>query len=246
MSELPYTLPRLLPGDSSLTGEVDATGGLDDGTLAEIAELCAQSQNLLIKQYEDSEKLRALVCALIDPIQALETATLAVYNQVLNIDAAEGVHLDLLGRIVREARNGLSDYVYRRAIKTRILINRSQGRARDFIAIARMFEDMDGGAAEVGSFVSVRDVQPARVEIRVIHTPASEPREVHKRLRQAKAAGVALTSMLVPYPATFDRAFRLIRAADYMDPAADDEHGLGLAADPSYGGTLLHALSGAV
>lgn len=245
MSGLPYTLPRTLPGDLDLDGRVDATGGLDDGTLAEITALCAQSQDLLIRQYADSTKLKALVCALIDPIQSIETATNAVYSQVLNIDAAAGVHLDLIGRIVREARNGLSDYVYRRAIKTRILINRSQGRIPDLIGIVRTFEEMnDGNGAPVDAdaYVRVTDVPPARTEVRVISTPANVPREVHKRVRQAKAGGVSLTTMTIPYPATTLRGFRLIRAADY--PQKDTEHGLCPAADRTAGGYLLHGMAG--
>ncbi len=245
MAELPYFLPTVLPGEADpYAPPTDPTGGLSDGTLAEIANLCAQSQDLLIRQYADSTRLRALVCALVDPIQALETATADVYHRVLNVDGAEGVHLDLLGRIVREHRNGLSDYVYRRAIRTRILINRSQGRLPDLVKVVRTFEDMDVVGADPDAFVSVRDVQPARVEVRVIATPANPPREVHRRVRQAKAAGVALTTMTVPYPAERDRAFRLIRAADY--PEADTEHGLCPVGDRSAGGYLLHAMSGAI
>ena len=244
MTDLPYELPTTLPGPAAGVGAVDPTGGLDDGTLAEIAALCAQSQDLLVSQYADATLLKALLCALIDPIQTLETAVNAIYNQVLNVDAAEGVHLDLLGRIVREARNGLSDYVYRRAIKTRILINRSQGRNPDLIRIARMFEDMDITGAEVGAFVSVRDVQPARVEVRVIHTPANLPREVHERVRAGKAAGVALTTLTVPYPVTapLTRSFKLIRATSY--PQKNTTQGLCRTAALTAGGHLLHAMTG--
>lgn len=243
MSGLPYTLPRVLPGDSALTGYTDETGGLSDGTLAEIAALCAQSQDLLISQYADAEKLKALICALIDPLQAIETAACAVYAQVLNIDGAEGVHLDLLGRIVGENRNGLSDYVYRRAIKTRVLINRSQGRIPDLIKVARMFEDMDITGADATAYIRVGEVQPARVEVRVINVPANDPAEVHKRVRAAKAAGVALTTMTIPYPVTaINRAFRLIRASAY--PQKNTTEGLSRTAAPTAGGSLLHAMTG--
>jgi hypothetical protein len=243
MTSPPFFLPTTLPGDGGDSGAVaDPTGGLDDGTLAEIVALCAQSQDLLIKQYSDATKLRALLCALIDPIQAIETATAAVYSEVLNVDAAEGVHLDLLGRIVREARNGLSDYVYRRAIRTRILINRSQGRLPDLVAVARMFEDMDITGADADAYVRVTDAQPARTEVRVIHTPANTPREVHKRVRQAKAAGVALTTMTIPYPAETLRGFTLIRAADY--PEKSVTNGLCPEADRTAGGYLLHGMAG--
>lgn len=243
MTSLPFTLPRTLPGD--LDGDrnaADDTGGTADGSLAEIDALCTQSQGLLIRQYAESTRILALLCALIDPIQSLETATVGVYERVLDVDTAEGVHLDLLGRIVREDRNGLSDYVYRRMIKTRILVSRSQGRIRDLVQIVRTLEDMDLVTADPLAYVRVSEVQPARVEVRVEHTPANLPQLVHARMRQAKAAGVGLTTMTVPYPATSLRGFRLIQAAAY--PEKNTTTGLCPEASRTAGGYLLHAQTG--
>lgn len=244
MTSLPFTLPRTLPGDLDQDGNLaDDTGGRADGTLAEIDALCTQSLGLLIGQYEESARLRDLLCAYIERLQEFETGSVGVYERVLDVDNAEGVHLDLLGRIVREDRNGLPDYVYRRMIKTRILVNRSQGRLRDLVQIIRTLEDMDLSTADPAAYVRVREVQPARIEVRVIHTPANLPDLVHGRMRASKAAGVALTTMTVPYPATTLRAFKLIRASAY--PEKNTTTGLCQTTALTAGGYLLHAMTGA-
>lgn len=247
MTALPYILPRTLPGDlpGDLDGDgnaADDTGGRADGTLAEIDALCTQSLGLLIGQYAESARLRDLLCAYIERLQEFETGAVGVYERVLDVDNAEGVHLDLLGRIVRENRNGLSDYVYRRMIKTRVLVNRSQGRIRDLIQIARTLEDLDLVTADPAAYVRIREDQPARIEVRVINTPANLPDLVHERMKAAKAAGVSLTTMTIPYPATTLRGFTLIRASAY--PEKNTTTGLCPASNRTAGGYLLHAMTG--
>jgi hypothetical protein len=51
------------------------------------------------------------------------------------IDFASGVWLDYLGEIVGEPRKGRLDADYRRYIRIRILVNRSEGKLGDFYAI---------------------------------------------------------------------------------------------------------------
>ncbi len=54
------------------------------------------------------------------------------------LDDAEGVWLDFLGKIAGELRRGRSDTDYRYAIRVRIRVNRSKGRAVDVIDVARL------------------------------------------------------------------------------------------------------------
>ncbi len=244
---LPYALPSFLPGPVvDPTNEADGTGG-SAGTLREVeGGLCPEGQDLLLAQYQDSPRLKALLCALLDPAQEFDVAAVGMYERALSLDDAEGVNLDLIGKIVREARDGRSDYVYRRALRVRVLINRSQGRLRDLIQIVRLFEDMDLPGSDPLAYVRIRSVQPKRLEVRIVSVPVNEAREIHKRLRQAKVAGDALTTMVLPSPdGTIARAFRFGRAADYPEKNTDQGFTSVLGPPPD-GGYLLHALTGAV
>jgi hypothetical protein len=79
-----------------------------------------------------------------------------------SIDAAVGLQLDVLGRIVDQPRNGAVDGVYRKMIRTKVLVNRSTGRVRDLILVTR--------AALAGATFSVQVDQQgvASVVVRVL------------------------------------------------------------------------------
>jgi hypothetical protein len=197
---------------------------------------CAAGLALLIAQYQDSPRLQALICSYLDQVQAAETGTVAVYERGLDLDTAVGAQLDIIGRLVRESRDGRADLEYRRALAVRVLVNRSQGRHEDLIAIVRLFEALDD---EPGAVVRVQSVQPAAVEVRLDSTPVNGPRAVDKRLRRAKAAGVRLTTIggaIDGYtPAT---AFRLVTPVEAESKSAVGLAPIGL----GFGGYLAHAL----
>jgi hypothetical protein len=204
--------------------------------LTPILDLCAQSIALLIKQYQDSERLQGLLCALIDQVQDVDDAAADVYARVLDVNNAEGVHLDLLGRIVGETRNGTSDLNYRRAILARVLVNRSQGRIGDLIDIVRVFLGFTDSDT-----VRIQELQPFRIEVRAEGALIVEASDLLVRLKRAKASGVALQLITFPPGVNSDRVFRLIRAADY--PEKNEEQGLSMTADPTFGGYLPHVLA---
>jgi len=181
-----------LPGSPAVV-PVTSQGGNANGTLQPITDLCTETLTLLLAQYQDSPRLKSLICSFVERIQELETASLDVYNNVISIETAEGAQLDILGKIVGEARGDRNDAMYRNALRVRILINLSQGTIEDLVQIAALFEQID---LEVGSYVDVQEVQPARLEVRVVTTPTNPAEEIDKRLRLAKAAGVALTTLI--------------------------------------------------
>lgn len=236
MAELPYFLPTTLPGDTSTTPPLDPTeSGGGGGTLTPITDLCGQSIDLLIKQYAESPNLQALVCAVIDRVQELDNAIADVYARVLDVENAEGVHIDLLGRLVGEVRGDLSDSIYKRAILTKILINRSQGRVRDLIAVARTFAGLGDDDQ-----VRIREIQPARIQVFTIGALIVGAENLYNRLRRAKAAGVALQSITLPPGVPTTRVFVLGDVADY--PESGEFQGLGDVGDPDWGGYLAHVL----
>lgn len=204
---------------------------LDSGNVVPATDVRAQGLERLVPEYQETPRWQAWIASTLDSVQELELAAFDLWEAVLNLDLAVGAQLDLIGRIVREDRDGRADDLYRRALSVRVLINRSQGRIRELIAIVRLFEAMD---AVVGSYVRITEHQPARMEIRIITTPVNTPAEVHKRLRQAKAGGVALQTIfgtLTP--------FRFGRAADYPETAAD---GFTNVPGDVVGGDLAHVL----
>lgn len=208
------SFPYALPFFSALLGAdppTSPTGGSTDGSLAAIADPCADAFSRLLRQYEGSPKLRALICSYLHVVQAQERGAAQVYAGLLDLDKAQGAQLDLIGRIAREARNGRSDAYYQRALRVRILINRSQGRLEDLIGVLRLFEPS-------ATTIRIRELPPARMEIRVIGEVTNSPHEINLRARQAKAAGVALTLIVQAGPgALTGRGFRLSRAAAYPE-----------------------------
>lgn len=199
---------------------------------AHLAEALAR----LIGRYADKPRLAAWIASYAARMQALDDAIVYLLETALDLDTSEGVHLDLLGRIVREARDGRTDDDYRRMLRARILVNRSQGRAEDLIRIVRALE------GEALPEVWIQDVQPARVEARVSGVIDSTPHEIHARLTRAKAAGVALQTITHPQAPSDSRLFRLIRAADYPegDTTTGLQHAAGAGTD---GGHLAHVLA---
>lgn len=223
-----YTIPAAPPAATVVQGGTD-------GDLIEITNLCEESLTLLLAQYQDSPRLKSLICSFIERLQELETATIAVHTNVLNIELAAGDNLDLLGKVIGESRDGRTDALYRNALRVRVLINISDGKIEQLIDIVRLYEQMD---LVPGSRVEIKEIQPARLEVRVITTPVNPPQEVDKRLRQAKAGGVALTTML--HYGGVGGSFTFNRAADY--PEKNTTQGFEGIAGPVAGGSFTHAV----
>lgn len=204
-------LPSLLPGPLDAYAPALSSSGGADGTLTSIADMCADAQALILAQYRESPRLLALLCSYVDRLQAVDNALVAVYQHTLSVDTAELVHLDRLGRIVGESRDGLADPAYRRGVRTRVLVNRSQGRVRDLIAIAALYASV---SEETGAYVRVSTHVPGTVTVRTDRTPVSDPVQLTRRLRRAAAAGVRLNCVTPPR----DRSagLRLVRPADFV------------------------------
>ncbi len=88
-------------------------------------------------------RMTALLEAVGEQIQALETVGIALYND-RTLDNAEGAQLDVIGRIVGEPRRGKDDEPYRSRLRVRILINRSNGRIPEILRILELFEGWTG------------------------------------------------------------------------------------------------------
>lgn len=219
-----------------------ASEPLDPGNVVHITDHEASGLALLIPEYQDTPRWQAWVASMLISVQEIETAEFDVWEIVLNIDEAVGAQLDLIGRIVREDRDGRTNDLYRRAISVRILINKSQGRIEELVLIVRTFE----GPSFAG-LVRVREnttVQGAHLEVRAQSVPVNVQGEILKRLRQAKAGGVGLQLLVTPTPNTTPatRTLTLIRASAYPEKNTTTglHHQTGAGSD---GGYLMHAVS---
>lgn len=82
----------------------------------------------------DKPRIKALLLCYINRIQEFEDQ---VYSYYLGrtLQGAVGKHVDILGAIVNEDRNGLSDADYKEVIKIKISILKSYGTVRDILAL---------------------------------------------------------------------------------------------------------------
>lgn len=185
-----------------------------------ITDHVAEALALLLEQYQDQPRVEALLTSYIAEAQYLEDTAVDVYL-LRALAVATDAQLDTLGAIVGEVRNGRTDASFRRTIRVRILINNSDGRTEQLIAIADLFESIGDG----GGSVEVRDYPPASVLV-VLHdaTLAEDPAETAIRLRLAKGSGVGLQVVHVPTGADAS-TFTL---GDSSSPATGDSaRGLG-------------------
>ncbi len=74
--------------------------------------------------------------------QEAETALQQVYSGYW-IDNATGDQLDVLGRVVGQLRNGMTDDDFRRLIRARISVNRSKGTIASVLTVAKLVVDDD-------------------------------------------------------------------------------------------------------
>lgn len=154
----------------------------------------------LAEQDRRDPNIVALLTALVSPFNTLESAHQQLLTQ-RSVDTAIGAQLDVLGRIVNEARGGLDDETYRRYIRARIRTNRSQGVVEDLIRIAHLIVD------DLNARIVVEQPGVAGVIVRVVDVAVTAvvADAAIVFLRAAVAAGVRLileTSIAAP-AATF-------------------------------------------
>lgn len=125
--------------------------------VSKISNHSEQALARLIEQYKKKPRIEGLVTNLIgDPVQDLEDAFFTLYQR-LDIDFQVNGMLDLIGTIVGQPRNGLSDAEYRVTLKGRIAVNNSKATIEDVIQLWKLFS----GATKV----QVEELFPAEIRI---------------------------------------------------------------------------------
>lgn len=108
------------------------------------SSLTREATSLLLSQFSESTKLKALIHSLVEPLEealeAIESLRLSLY-----IDKASGEVLDTIGTILNQPRNNLGDADYGAWLKVRILLNNNSGTAEDIKRILSVLYAGIGG-----------------------------------------------------------------------------------------------------
>ncbi len=124
-----------------------------------------------------------------DSLQRLEDLAFEVLDGFF-LDAAVGAQLDYWGSVVGEPRGPLEDADYRRFIRARALVNRSDSTVERLLEIWRTVMDVDEDHAwEVEDFPAGFDL----VAVRPSYMSDTLYRRVWRIMQDAKPAGVTLT-----------------------------------------------------
>lgn len=133
----------------------------------------------LIEQFKTRPVIEGILKSYLSLCQTVEDALWAII-EARDLDVATGINLDTLGDIVGEKRLGRNDTVYRAAIRLRIRVNRSQGRAEDIIDVARL---ASGGVFKYYEYF------PKGFAVEIYNLPT--PDVVGRMLYATKPAGTA-------------------------------------------------------
>ncbi len=153
----------------------------------QITDHVAEALTRLKEQFKGQANYIALLEALIAPCQDIEDAFWSLLTERF-LDTAVGAQQDIIGKIVGQPRNGLSDDDYPAYLRARIATNRSNGLVEDLIRITQLIVDDDNVT------VVVDQQYPAAVVVRIEDTAAVDATTdaLISFLRQAKAGGVRL------------------------------------------------------
>ena len=201
------------------------------GEIVPIEDHCADGLTVLFEEYKQSPVLQAMICAYLSEVQVAED-DVASFRFVFDIANASGDVLDLIGRIVTEDRNGLADTDYRRALRTRILTNRSEGLIEDLIAAAVVWSELESGE------IQFQDIGPAYIRATLWEDPPTNVPGLFKRLNAARAGGVRIDLIYFPEgDDTFDFS------GTYATPEGTTTRGFGSAYNAGTGAGFAGVLS---
>lgn len=156
------------------------------GPLTFDADHRGEGLDLLIQQFRDKPRVRALLYGYLRQVQEVEDAAWAVLLST-SLDLAANAQLDGLGLLVGEPRRGRTDTEYRAAIRVRILINTSDSTHADMLAILTTYLGVASGAGTV----RLAEPSPAALALDVFVLPASAT-DLRVLARTIKPAGVSL------------------------------------------------------
>jgi hypothetical protein len=165
--------------------------------------------SLLISQYKDQPYVVALLTSYLQRIDEIEITLTDCYNYILNINEATGAQLDIVGSILNEIRGAQGDKAFRRRLKTKVFVIRSQGTVEQLINIVRQYQaayEPDGitpDASKIYVVSSIAEKNQKSTEITYIAAKENtyedptpfNPHTAHDLLLLAKGAGEILQTV---------------------------------------------------
>lgn len=145
-------------------------------------KLADEAESLLLYQFKDAPKLKGLIRSLVTPLQAIADDIDILRNGV-HIDEVSGDLLDILGRLVGQARSGLSDSDMRSWIKIRIKLIRCNGTPEELFGVLRLLLGQDYS-------IALTEYQPNHVVFVCFDALKLSPETVFTLIKKASPLGL--------------------------------------------------------
>lgn len=153
-------------------------------------DLVEQGLNRLPSQFQGKPIVEGVLKSYLEQLELAQLDIFAILNG-RGISTAIGAQLDLIGKIVGEARKGRTDEPYRQALYLRIFINNSEGTPNDLIQLLKISTQasatgywehypasvhlLTNGTIDSSLPSSLKKAAPAGVgDIRVYHNPYND------------------------------------------------------------------------
>ncbi len=186
-------LPEPPPPSVTVPGQ-DTDGGVGPGTFVHSTDHAERMVARLIEFFRKPRNSAWLRDVVGPQIQSIEDA-IAVLFEAFDVNTATGKTLDLLGGVVGELRNDRDDDAFRVAVRTRTLVNQSEGTIEE---LNQIIESADPTLA-----TTLQEYYPAALVARWFGTWSEiGPKDLYILLRQAKPAGVMFHAVLANNTAT--------------------------------------------
>jgi hypothetical protein len=192
-----------------------------------------EAVELLLSQFRHP-KIEAMVRALVGPMQRFEDVLWHILTRVVDMTYAQGVHLDLFGKILKLPRLGLTDTEYRSRLGVWQLVLRSTGKPEELIRIADLF---DGVSAAGDTVIYDEGSGTGGIVIEMDHLMTYSPTALALFLRKATAGGVEM--QLVWSPGGTTASLETSAGATYGEDEESEDEGLAFDDEEGdLGGTL--------
>lgn len=146
-----------------------------------------RGKKLLLEQFRHKDKIDKLLDAYIEPFQELEFVADDTLK-LTRLDASAGQQVDNIAQYAGLERNGLEDTEYKQAIKTKILLNTSNGEVETIILAAQFLTGSET--------IYLNALFPARISITVSGLIPNF--SIKNAIYKVMAAGVGLILSYIP------------------------------------------------
>lgn len=183
----PYTFPFPFefPGGAPAGGAVPLLDAEGNPTQADGSAVThgARAIDRLAQYLKTQPNVISLLTALCLPAEEMES-TFQDLISYRSIDLGFGEHLNVIGDIVRQAREGLSDDDYRLRLRARVKLNIGSGTTEDIYGLFELIKP-------AGTTLKIKDEPPAGFTLLISgEQTATEAALMLYFLRLARAAGV--------------------------------------------------------